>query len=288
MIHLKLTIMALLWAGGFIAGKQITHQAGPFTISFLRFFVAAVVFISLAHTQGKDSHITMRQLGMAACAAFLGLFCYNYLFFSGIRYIDAGRGSVIIGTVPIVVAAFSYGLMYEQITLKKILGIILSVVGAWVVISKGNIQIFTEGAIGRGEIHMILCVFCAAMFTLFSKGLLKHIRPVVAMAYISGLGTVFLFLPAVMEIARGQTQIDPGSFLGNLFYLSLGPSVIAVSFYYEAIKIVGPSRASQYMNLIPVFSVILAFIFLGEQFTSSLVIGGGLVTTGLYLNNLTT
>ena len=76
-------------------------------------------------------------------------------------------------------------------------------------------------------------------------------------------------------------------FLANLLYLAIGPSVIAVTFYYEAISLIGPSRASQYMNLMPVFAVLLAFIFLNEQVTASLILGGGLVTTGLYLTNVT-
>ncbi len=288
MIHLKLTIMALLWAGGFIVGKQITYQAGPFTVSFLRFFVSAIILAFLVYKREGFTKINPAMFAYVLGAAFFGIFSYNYLFFSGIKYIEAGRGSVIISMVPIVVALISYLLFRERINIIKFLGIVLSLLGAWVVISKGQITMIIGYSLGRGEVYILACMFCAAAFTLLSRQILKRLSPMVAMSYISALGAAFLLFPALIEIGQIPVEIGSYSFFLNLLYLSVGPSVIAATFYCEAIKKVGPSRASQYMNLIPVFSVVLAFVFLGEQLSTSLIIGGGFVTTGLYLTNMTT
>lgn len=288
MIHLKLTIMALLWAGGFIAAKQIAHQAGPFTIAFLRFFVATFVFAVLVYRKGQFAKINARLLVYVVCAAFFGQFCYNYFFFAGIQHIDAGRGAAIISTVPIVVLIISYLIFKEKVSASKSLGVLLSLVGAWVVVSKGQITAVMFDVVGRGEMYLIFCVFFAAAFTLISKPILKQLSPMVAMLIISVFGTVFLFIPAVIETSKIPVQFGSYSFLLNLLYLSVGPSVIAVTFYYDAIRQVGPARASQYMNLIPVFAVLLAFVFLGEQLTATLFVGGSFVTTGLWLTNITT
>jgi len=288
MLHLKLTIMALLWAGGFIAGKNIADQAGPFTISFLRFFVATVVLVVLVYKKEQFQKIRANQLMCIACAAFFGEFCYNYLFFSGIKLVDAGRGSVIISTVPVVVLIVSCLLLQERLNKFKLLGIVFSVIGAWVVVSNSNLEVILGAPIGRGELYLIACVFCAVIFTLLSKCLLVSLSSLMAMTAISAFGTVFLFVPAVIEMNLIPAAINSYSFLLNLLYLSVGPSVIAVTIYYDAIKKVGPTRASQYMNLIPVFAVVLAFVFLGEQLSASLIVGGGFVTTGLWLANLTT
>lgn len=287
MIHIKLTIMALLWAGGFIAGKLIVQQAGPFTISFLRFLIATSVLAILVYKKEQYTKITLTHFVYAMCAGFLGIFCYNYLFFSGIQFVDAGRGSVIISTVPIVVAILSSVIFKEKMSAFKFFGILFSMFGAWVVVSHGEVLSLLHYSLGWGEIQLILCVFCAAGFALFSKQLLKDLSPMVTMVYISASGAAFLFGPALLELKQKPIDFNSITFYLNLLYLSIGPSVIAVTFYYEAIKLVGAARASQYMNLIPIFAVILAFIFLGEQITASLVIGGGLVTTGLYLANVT-
>ena len=288
MLHLKLTIMALLWAGGFIAAKQITYQAGPFTISFLRFFVVTMVLGVIVAKREKFVKLNWSQFATVLIAAFLGEFCYNYFFFSGIKYIDASRGSVIISLVPIVIAVVSYSLFREKISVRRVLGIILSIVGAWVVISKGQVGAIINGTIGQGELFLMACTVCAAVFTLLSRQLLRQLSPTLTMFYISVFGTAFLFVPALIEMNQIPVQYASRSFLLNLLYLSVGPSVIAVAIYYDAIKKVGPTRASQYMNLIPVFAVVLAFVFLGEQLSASLIVGGSFVTTGLWLANLTT
>lgn len=286
MIHIKLIIMALLWAGGFIASKLIITQAGPFTISFLRFLIASFVMSTIALATEQRKEIT---LGLFACilsAAFLGVFCYNYFFFAGMEFIEAGRGAVIIGLVPMIVAVFSVFILREKITVTKMMGIVLSIFGAWVVIGRGDLGLIFTEHVGKGELYLFICVFCAAAFTLLSKRILVSLRPVVTMAYVSVIGTLLLFGPAMIEMRQIPVHFGSISFLMNLIYLSLGPSVIAVIYYYEAISQLGASKASQYMNLIPVFGVILSYLIFGESLTFSLLIGGGLVTTGLYITNV--
>jgi len=290
-IHIKLTIMALLWAGGMVVSKLIAEQAGPFTIAFLRFFIATIILGAAVALSVKDDNHTVinkRLFVLVFCAAFLGVFCYNVFLYTGIKLIDASRGSVIISTVPIVIAIFSFFVFKEKMSIWKLMGICLSITGAWVVISKGELGLIFSESIGRGELYLMLCVLCAAGFTLFSKQILHTLKPLVTMMYISSIGTAFLFMPAVMEMRQSSLDLYSTSFIVNLLYLAIGPSVFASVFYHQAIRQVGPSKASQYMNLIPVFAVVMAVVFLGEPLTYSLLIGGALVTAGLYLTNLST
>jgi drug/metabolite transporter (DMT)-like permease len=286
MIHFKLTIVALLWAGGFIAGKLITHQAGPFTISFIRFFIAAVFLVLLARKKEENAKMDVSLLIYVFLAAMLGIFCYNYLFFEGIKFIDAGRGSIIISTAPIVVVILSCIFLKERMNGLRFLGAFLSIFGAWVVITKGQMGAIINEALGKGEIYLLGCVFCIAIFTLLSKHILKKLKPMQTMSYVTSIGAVLLFIPALMEMEQGPTNMYSLKFLVNILYLAIGPSVVASVLYCEAIGKVGASRASQYLNLVPVFAVLLSSIFLGEAITTSVVFGGGLVTSGLYLTNI--
>ncbi len=285
MIHVKLTIMALLWAGAFIAARTIAFQAGPFTIAFLRFFLATVV-LTVGMKREDKVPMNFKLLLYALGAAFLGVFCYNYLFFTGMKYVEAGRGSVIMSTVPFVVALISHFLFKEKATMVKSSGIMVSFIGAGIVISQGQAGSFLQHALGRGEICLMAGVFCAAAFTFFSKEMLYTLSPRRTIVYISAIGTAFLFLPALIEMNQRPLALVSYSFLLNVLYLAVGPSAIAAIFYYEAIRVVGASRASQYMNLIPFFAVVLAIVFLGERVTPSLLVGGSLVTAGLCLSNM--
>ena len=283
MIPFKLTIMAALWAGGFIVAKIISPQAGPFTITCLRFFAVTAVLAALIYRRGDQFTLRPAHWGYALGAAVLGVLCYNYFFMAGIRLVDAGRGSVIISTVPIAVAIFSHLFSREKIGPLKALGFVVSIAGTWVVISHGRWEQITGPGMGRGEFYFVLCVLCASAFALFSKALLNDLSPMVTMALVSAAGALFAVIPAIMETKSMPVPWGSWTFLTGLAYLAVGPSVIAVIFYYEAMNVIGAARASQYMNLIPVFAVVLGMIFLGEHITASLMVGGGLVTLGLYL-----
>lgn len=288
MVHLKLITMAFLYAGGFIAGKVAVEQSGPFTIAFIRFFISTSILFALVIHAERKLTLNRDMLCTAIGAAFLGIFCYNYLFLTGVKYIDAARGAVIVSMVPIVVGLASVIFLNEKHNFFKGVGIILSLIGAWTVITRGDIQQIWNSTIGRGEWCMMGCVVCAVAFTFLSKRMLRHTSPLMTMACISGIGTMLVLMPAIYEMYSGLFRPMNHSFALSMMYLAIGPSVIGVVFYYQAMNTVGASRATQYMNLMPVFAVILAVIFLDEQLTGSLVVGGGLVTTGLYLSNINT
>jgi hypothetical protein len=70
-----------------------------------------------------------------------------------------------------------------------------------------------------------------------------------------------------------------------LFYLGVFGTVVGFVWYYEGIKSIGPSRASQFINLVPVSAIVLAFFLLDEPITASLAIGAALVVVGVYITN---
>lgn len=284
MIHVKLTIMALVWAGGFVAGKIITDHAGPFSVAFFRFLIATVALTAvLSRNHNINTKINLKLFALVAIAAFVGEVCYNYFFFSGIKLTQAGSSSVILSVAPILMFLTSCFVFREKIRFMNLLGVLLSLFGAWFVIANGNWDALLSFSLGKGEIYLLGCVVCVVVFAFLSKQILKSLTPVASLVYLSALGTIFLSGPAVIEMQQMPVNFLSTPFLSSLLYLAIGPSVIAVMFYYEGIAQVGAARATQYMNLIPVFSVIFAFLILGEEISSTLFVGGGLVTAGLYL-----
>ena len=275
--------MAFIWAGGFVAGKVVTGYAGPFTVAFFRFAIATLILLLiLSRKKGESTRINLKIFALVVAAAFTGEVLYNYFFFSGIKLTEAGQSSVILSIAPIAMIFASFLLFGEKIRVGHIFGVLFSLIGAWIVISKGDLNsIFS--AIGIGEIYLLLCVVCVVVFAFLSKQLLKELSPIVTLVYLSSVGSMILLGPAIMEMQQMPVDFTSTGFLGSLLYLAIGPSVFAVMLYYEGIAKIGPAKASQYMNLIPVFSVVFAFFILGESLSASLLVGGGLVTTGLYL-----
>lgn len=285
-IHIKLVIMSFLYAGGFVAGKVAMAEAGPFTIAFIRFFIASIILTVVVNRQEETTQLNPRDYVIGAIGAFFGVFCYNYLFLSGIQYVDTSRAAIIVSMIPIVVAVLSMWMFDEPGGRAKITGIIVSMSGAWIVLSGGKLSQILVQPLGKGEMLLLGCVLCAACFTFLSRHLLRTLTPLRTITIISTLGALSLAGPALSEIRSGMMDSVSVHFLWSIFYLGIGPSVIGVTFYYQALRLIGPSRATQYMNLMPVFAVCLGVIFLDEQINRTLMLGGSLVVAGLYLTNM--
>jgi drug/metabolite transporter (DMT)-like permease len=141
------------------------------------------------------------------------------------------------------------------------------------------------GGIGWGEILTLGCMASWVAYSLIGKAILKGMSPLVSVSYSSVVGTVALLGPACAEGMIGQlTEYTLLDWLG-FSYLGVFGTVLGFVWYYEGIKKIGPTRAAQFINFVPVSAIVLAFFILGEPITWSLLVGGLFVVSGVYLTN---
>ena len=287
-IYIKLLVTAFLWGGTFIAGRVVARGVGPFSAAFLRFAVASIFLLFITYKiekrlppVRKGQVIPLILLGMT------GVFSYNVFFFKGLKIIYAGRAAVIIACNPVFIALFASYLFKEQLTLLKFAGIVISVTGAIVVISRGNPIEIMKGNVGLGEFFIFCCVMSWAAYSLIGKAVMKDLSPLLSVSYSSVVGAVGLFIPAYLEgMVQHFSHYTGLEWLG-IFYLGFFGTVLGFVWYYEGIRAIGATKASQFINFVPISAVVLAFFLLAEPITSSLVIGTLMVCAGVYLTNST-
>ena len=286
--YLRLALAALLWGGTFVAARGISQDIGPYSAAFLRFFLASVVLIPLViREESRLPGLDFRQLMAVILLGLSGVFAYNVFFFSGLKTVEAGRAAVIIAANPVFIALFSFLIFRERFSLQKIIGIVLSVSGAIVVISRGDVHAILQGGIGIGELYLIGCVVSWVAYTLIGKKVMIGLTPLVAVAYSSVFGALFLLPGAVIEGVWSSIQTLNVAIVGSLAYLSIFGTVLGFVWFYRRVKEIGPARAGVFINLVPVSGVFFGVIILGEKLSSSLLIGGLLVLFGLVLTNRT-
>jgi drug/metabolite transporter (DMT)-like permease len=96
LIYVKLLLTAIFWGGTFIAGRSIAGSVDPFSAAFLRFAVASVLLFPLAwHKEGRFPLIKRAQIIPLVLAGMTGVFAYNIFFLNGMKFIAAGRASLI-------------------------------------------------------------------------------------------------------------------------------------------------------------------------------------------------
>lgn len=280
--YIKLVLVCLFWGGTFISTRIAAQTFGPFTGASIRYSIALIFLLPMAWKQNRQLFdIRKNQLPLLLLLGFSGIFAYNFFFFKGLKTIPASRGALLAALNPIFVMLMSAVIYKERITMRKITGIIISLMGVIIVISRGKVTELLSG-LELGDLFMLGCPLTWAIYTMAGKPVLKHTTPLQASAWASLSGLIMLLL-----FSTGETfPVNiPAKVWVALAYLGIVGTVIAFVWYYDGIKTIGPMRTAIFTNLVPVFAVLLSVIILHEQvswytwFGGALVIGGVLLVT---------
>jgi drug/metabolite transporter (DMT)-like permease len=286
LVYVKLVLTAFFWGGTFVAGRVVAREVGPFSASFLRFLTASILLsLILWRVEGKIPLPGRSRILPLALLGLTGAFSYNLFFFLGLERIEASRASLIIANNPIFITIFSALIFRDRLPGPALAGILCSLSGAAVVITRGDfIQAF-QGGIGFGELFIFFCVLSWSAYSLIGKFVLTTMSPLVSVSWAAFMGTAALFIPACLEgLFVEFHKFSLPSWIGIL-YLGLFGTVVGFVWYYRGILEIGPARASQFINLVPVSAVFLAAMILDEPLSPSLLAGGVLVLSGITLTN---
>lgn len=286
MVYLKLVLTALFWGGTFIAGRSLAGHVSPFSAAFLRFLLASVLLgILVARTERRWPRLRTRDWGRLILLGMTGVFGYNVCFFMGLELIPASRASLIIANNPVAIALLSAWVFRERLGAGRILGILLSLTGALVVISKGDLSGIFRHGVGAGELLILGCVASWAAYSVVGKFVLRDLSPSVSVCGSALVGTAALFPAALAEGLWGEASNYRWQDWTALGYLGLFGTVFGFIWFYQGVRELGPARAGLFINFVPIFAITLAWLVLSEPVTWSLGIGALLVVTGVFVTN---
>jgi len=280
-----LVISMAFWGGTWIAGRILGQTLSPWSSAFLRFVLASAALAALClRTRGKKGfRMQRRHILPLIMLGITGILAYSTLFFNGLRTIGASRAAMIVGCTPVCIALTSTLIARERFTLLTASGILLSLTGVSVVISNGNPASLLTGDIQTGDLMILGCVVCWTAYTLIGKPLMKQLPPLTVTMWACILGAAMLFPFAVVfglwEDILEARQVD---WLA-LIYLGLLATALAYYWYYRAVNTIGATRSAIFINLVPLFALLLGVILLNEKLHISLLIGGAMVIAGVCL-----
>ena len=287
MTYIKLIFTAFFWGGTFIAGKSLAGKVDPYSAAFLRFAIASAFLVVLTRKmEGVLPRVNGRQVLGIFFLGLTGIFSYNLCFFWGLTMINANQASLIIATNPIFISLASALFFKEKLTPVKIIGLVLSVSGALVIISDGDIAGIFSSGIGMGEIAIFGCVASWVSYSIMGKTVMNQLSPLASVCYSSLAGTLLLTIPALWAGTFGHLGGYGPAEWGSLFYLGFFGTVLGFFWYYQGIQSIGPMKAGVFINFVPVSALILAFFILGEPVTPSILTGAVLVISGVFLTNI--
>ncbi len=278
--YVKLVLVCLFWGGTFISTRIAAQTFGPFTGASMRYGVALVFLLPMAWKQNRQLFLVEKKIiPLLLLLGFSGIFAYNYFFFKGLKTIPASRGALLAALNPIFVMLMSAVVYRESITWKKIAGLLISLSGVVIVISRGRVTELLS-SLEAGDLFMLGCPVTWAIYTLAGKPALRHTTPLQASAWASLSGFLMLLLFSASEPFPAHV---PWKVSIAIAYLGIVGTVIAFVWYYQGIKKIGPMRTAIFTNLVPVFAVLLSVIILHESVSWYTWLGGLLVIGGVLL-----
>jgi drug/metabolite transporter (DMT)-like permease len=274
----------VFWGGTFIAAKFISSTIDPYSAAFIRFSIASFFLILLTFKiEGRLPRIAPNKIWIICLLGLTGIFSYNLFFFSGLKHIQANQASLIIANNPIFISLCAVLFFKERLNGMKIAGLCLSVTGALIVISKGNLFDILALKIGKGELLIFGCVASWVTYSILGKKAMNDLSPIVSVCYSSIAGTLLLFFPAFFKgVFSNMASYQPLEW-ASLFYLGFFGTVLGFFWYYEGIKQIGPMKAGIFINFVPISAIVLSFFILNEPVTLSLIIGAIMVIAGVYI-----
>lgn len=285
LILVLMTLTAFFWAGAFIAGKVAIKEFPAMTLTFYRFLIAsAVIFPYLIKTEEKWMP-DKKDIPLLFGLGFLGISAYSALFFTALKYTSASNAAMINGLIPITSGILASYFISEKITTKRAGIILLAFSGVMLTITGGDITVITNLNFNKGDLIQFAAMVSTASYGVLSKNATRKYSPLLVISYAFLFGTIML-IPVVLWENRLIASLSYSRMAwGAVFFMAIFSSVIGYLIQQVSIQRLGVNKTQLFYNMVPVFSILLSYIFLGEPVTSVKVLSVAIIITAVILNS---
>lgn len=278
---LSLIAAMLLWASSFIALKLAFQSYDPMVVIFARMAIAGLCFVLLfrwiwrfEYRRGDYKYLLLMAIAEP---------CLYFLFeAAALQNTTAGQAGMITSLAPLLVAIGAYFWFGERVSSATLLGFGLAITGAaWLSLAADSNATAPNPLLGN--LQELMAMVCAAIYTLSLKHLAARYSTWLLTAVQAWLGSLFFF-PFLLLPATQLPQQFEWQGVGAILYLGTLINIGAYGLYNYAVSRLPAAQASGYINLIPVFTLALAYLTLGETLNWQQCLASLLVFGGVYLS----
>lgn len=281
--HAAAAAAALSAGSAVVATRFVIGETDPLSLVFYRYIISVICFAPVLPAIWPRSRLTPSEYAKIALFGILFFVFFPWAFNAALQINPAARGAVGLATIPIQTLLVAVMFGREPLTAAKIAGVLLAFFG--IVVAFGTAA-FGHGAgslVGDGL--MLLGVFCAAIYSVFSRVTLMRHGPLFVTALAMAFAVVAL-TPAV-ALHQGGLAFPVFSLKGWIAVVFLGSIAGAVQFslFMWALRWLPPTTTVLYLTLNPIAAMVLGIVVLGESLTVELVAGMALVLLGILIGS---
>jgi len=284
MPYLLLILTTLFWSGNFVLSRGMHAALPPMALSFWRWSVALLILLLLAHQHLRVQHpLIWEHRRFILLQSLLGVTGFNTLLYLAMQYTTAINAVLVNSCIPVLIVVFSWVLYRETMSLRQCCGVLISLAGVVSIMAKGEVATLLQVSFNRGD---LLVLAAAVVWALYSSNLKRYPQGLHPLAYLTAINIVGLLgiLPLyLLELSSGKTFTLNLASVVTILYVAIFASVLAFIFWNRAIRTIGANKAGPFVHLMPVFSTILAVLFLDETLAWHHAQGVALIFVGILM-----
>jgi drug/metabolite transporter (DMT)-like permease len=281
--YLLLTLTTLIWGAHAVVGRLAVGHVSPMATTCLRWLLVVVLLAVGARRQIiHDWPVLLRHWRFLLLMGALGFTGFNALFYAAAHHTTAVNLGLIQGIVPGIVLLGSLFMYGTPIGRLQVVGLIVAALGVAVAVTRGDLDALRHLDLNIGDVWMVAASILYAGYTVALRR-----RPAVApLSAFAGMaaGAFLSSLPLLgWEIAAGAVLWPDARGWALLLFIAIMPSLVSQITFMRSVELIGPGRAGQFVNLVPIFAALLGVVILGEAFALYHAVALALVLGGIGL-----
>jgi len=266
---IALVTVIFFWASAFVGIRAGLTGYSPGALALLRYGVASVCMIPLFLTTKRHT-FNLKDFGQFVLIGVLGFSIYNVALNYGEMTVTAGIASFIISLIPILITLFAVVFLKEKFTKLAWIGVLVSFIGI-VIIAIGESD---QATFDYGVLYTLIATIASALYVIIQKPLLKRFSAIEVTSYAIWTGTfcMLIYLPQLWQ------QLPHANITATVaaIYMGIFPAAIAYLLWSFVLTHMPASRAASFLYFLPVVTIILGWLLLGET-PSLIAIAGGFI-----------
>ncbi|GAB4358328.1 MAG: DMT family transporter [Immundisolibacter sp.] len=281
--HLWINLACVIWAGNMTVGRALREHVGPGLIVTLRGALSLLVLAALVRVLRRGDQPPLRTDFWRLCfMAASGVAGYQGLLYLGLRYTDAINAALMNSAAPLVAMTMAWLALGTVVRPVQWLGALLSLAGIAVILSGGRFEQLKTIQFNIGDLIMLAGVVMWAAYSVIGRGVMQS-RSVLSVTAITAALSLPMVAPwGLWEVSRATPQLTPAVWAG-LAYMGVFVGVGALMAWNYGVKSVGPAEAMAFMNMTPLYAVLMSTLLLHEPMRAHQLTGAVLVVGGSLL-----
>ena len=285
--YLLLVLTVVFWAGNFNLARAIHVEVPPLGLSFWRWAVAALILLPFAWASMRVAlPLACVHWRLVLALSVLGVAGFNSLVYLGLQTTTATNGVLLQSVTPITMILLAGLVLHEKSTVMQWVGIVVSLLGVVVIITRADVRVLQHLAFNRGDVWILAATLDWSLYTVLLRKLPEGLKGLPILGFTVGLGALVILPFYLHESLTFQTMPVTAVSVASIAYVAVFPSLLSYMFWNHATQRLGVNRTGQFSHLMPVFGILLATLLLGERLQFYHAIGMILVAVGLVLTNL--